>query len=115
MKEGRFNSFPLPRCVIVETIIPGPRWDANGMISFRNCGELQRLSIVNDMFNSCRGIDNLNKEIETRMTIVWLYANDRGCCKLIRRARKKLRNGRIWIGSNYIEAFKSFESFIAFG
>lgn len=62
MKEGRFNSFPLPRCVIVETIIPGPRWDANGMISFRNCGELQRLSIVNDMFNSCRGIDNLNKD-----------------------------------------------------
>lgn len=49
------------------------------------------------------------------MTIVWLYANDRGCCKLIRRARKKLKNGRIWIGSNYIEAFKSFESFIAFG
>lgn len=74
------------------------------MISFRNCGELQRLSIVNDMFNSCRGVDNLNKE--TRMTIVWLYAND---------ARKKLKSGRIWIGSNYIEAFKSFESFIAFG
>lgn len=40
------------------------------------------------------------------MTIVWLYAND---------ARKKLKSGRIWIGSNYIEAFKSFESFIAFG
>lgn len=35
--------------------------------------------------------------------------------KLIRRAWKKLKSGRIWIGSNYIEAFKSFESFIAFG